>query len=129
MHQTNFIVREPLLDPKQRVIGYELSWQQQNGKEVTDADLESLIGFVAEHVNDEERGWLLRDKILFLDAVPAMLSTDALHALPPERTVLTLGVRHLADAGTRAAVMGLRAGGVGVSLRGANLDLLDSLGF
>lgn len=124
MHQTNFIVREPLLDPQQRVIGYELSWQQQDGKEVADGDLEALVGFVAGHVNDEERGWLLRDKVLFLDAVPAMLSTDALHALPPERTVLTLNVRHLADAGTRAAVMALRAGGVGVSIRGASVDLL-----
>jgi c-di-GMP-related signal transduction protein len=124
MHQTNFIVREPLLDPKQRVIGYELSWQQQNGKAVTAADLESLIGFVAGHVNDEERGWLLRDKILFLDAVPAMLSTDALHALPPERTVLTLRAEDLLDADTLAAVQGLRAGGVGISVRGAELARL-----
>jgi EAL and modified HD-GYP domain-containing signal transduction protein len=53
MHQTNFIVREPLLDPKQRVIGYELCWQQQNGREVGAADLESLVGFVAEHLVDE----------------------------------------------------------------------------
>jgi EAL and modified HD-GYP domain-containing signal transduction protein len=124
MHQTNFIVREPLLDPKQRVIAYELAWQQQNGKQVSDADLESLVGFVAQHVNDEDGGWLLRDKILFLDAVPAMLSTDALHALPPERTVLTLDVRHLADTDIRAAVKGLRAGGVGISIRGADLNLL-----
>jgi c-di-GMP-related signal transduction protein len=124
MHQTNFIVREPLLDPKQRVIGYELSWQQQNGKAVTGADLESLVGFVAEHVNDAERGWQLRDKILFLDAVPAMLSTDALHALPPERTVLTLRAEDLADPDTLAAVQGLRAGGVGISVRGAALSQL-----
>lgn len=27
MYQTNFIVREPLLDPKQRAIDYELSWR------------------------------------------------------------------------------------------------------
>ncbi len=124
MHQTNFIVREPLLDPKQRVIGYELCWQQQNGREVGAADLESLVGFVAGHLVDEEGGWLLRDKLLFLDAVPAMLSTDALHALPPERTVLSMGVRELANTDTRAAVQALRAGGVGISLRGANLDLL-----
>jgi c-di-GMP-related signal transduction protein len=124
MHQTNFIVREPLLDPKQRVIGYELSWQQQNGKAVTGADLESLVGFVAEHVNDEERGWLLRDKVLFLDAVPAMLSTDALHALPPERTVLTLRAEDLLDPDTLAAVQGLRAGGVGISVRGGDLARL-----
>ncbi|MFL6674520.1 MAG: EAL and HDOD domain-containing protein [Massilia sp.] len=124
MHQTNFIVREPLLDPKQRVIGYELSWQQHNGTEVTDADLEALVGFVAAHVVDDEAGWLLRDKILFLDAVPAMLSLDALHALPPERTVLSLDVRHLMDNDTRAAVKALRAGGVGISIRGGDLALL-----
>jgi c-di-GMP-related signal transduction protein len=124
MHQTNFIVREPLLDPKQRVIGYELCWQQQDGKAIGDADLEALIGFVAEHLVDQQLGWLMRDKLLFLDAVPAMLSLDALHALPPERTVLSVRTRDLANPDTRAAVQGLRAGGVGISIRGANLDLL-----
>jgi EAL and modified HD-GYP domain-containing signal transduction protein len=124
MHQTNFIVREPLLDPKQRVIGYELCWQQRDGQTIGDADLESLVAFVAEHVVDEEQGWLLRDKILFLDAVPAMLSLDALHALPPERTVLSLRVRDLANTDTRAAVQALRAGGVGIAIRGADLALL-----
>lgn len=124
MHQTNFIVREPLLDPKQRVIGYELCWQQRDGHVPGDADLESLVAFVAEHVVDEEQGWLLRDKILFLNAVPAMLSLDALHVLPPERTVLSLRVRDLTNADTRAAVQALRAGGVGISIRGADLALL-----
>lgn len=124
MHQTNFIVREPLLDPKQRVIGYELSWQHHDGKVPTDQELEDLVGFVAEHVNHAEHGWLLRDKILFLDAVPAMLSTDALHALPPERTVLTLNIRKLTDPDVRAAVQAVRVGGVGVSIRGADLKLL-----
>jgi c-di-GMP-related signal transduction protein len=124
MHQTHFIVREPLLDPKQRVIGYELCWQQRDGQTLGDADLERLVAFVAEHVVDEEQGWLLRDKILFLDAVPAMLSLDALHALPPERTVLSLRVRDLANLDTRAAVQALRAGGVGISIRGADLALL-----
>jgi EAL and modified HD-GYP domain-containing signal transduction protein len=124
MHQTNFIVREPLLDPKQRVIGYELCWQQRDGQAIGDADLESLVAFVAEHVVDDEQGWLLRDKILFLDAVPAMLSLDALHALPPERTVLSLRMRDLANTDTRAAVQALRAGGVGIAIRGADLTLL-----
>jgi c-di-GMP-related signal transduction protein len=121
MHQTNFIVREPLLDPKQRVIGYELSWHQDDSQPVTDAALEALIGFVAENVNDEDQGWLLRDKILFLDAVPRMLSTDALFAMPPERTVLTLKAADMADADTLAAVQGLRAGGVGISVRDGDL--------
>ncbi|WP_296949982.1 EAL and HDOD domain-containing protein [uncultured Massilia sp.] len=124
MHQTNFIVREPLLDPQQRVVGYELGWQQQYGLDVRSADLESLVGFVADHLVDAERGWLLRDKLLFLDAVPAMFSLDALHALPPERTVLSVHLRDLVDVDARAAAQALRAGGVGISLRGADLKIL-----
>ena len=124
MHQTNFIVREPLLDPKQRVIGYELSWQSNDGKIPTGQELEDLVGFVAQHVMHAEQGWLLRDKILFLDAVPEMLSLDALHALPPERTVLTLHIRKLTDPDVRSAVAAVRVGGVGVSIRGADINLL-----
>ncbi|MEC5162304.1 c-di-GMP-related signal transduction protein [Janthinobacterium sp. CG_23.3] len=125
MHQTNFIVREPLLDPKQRVIGYELSWQQSGAAASTDAQLEELIGFVAAQLVDDERGWLLRDKLLFLDAVPAMLSTDALFSMPPEFTVLSIRSAELHNRDTLAAVRGLRAGGVGISLREAPAALLS----
>jgi len=124
MHHKNYIVREPLLDATQRVIGYELLWQQKGGQPVLDADLEQLVGFVAEHVQHEEHGWLLRDKLLFLDAVPAMLSTDALFALPPERTVLSLQARTLMDPNTRAAVQAVRAGGIGISIRGLEVGHL-----
>ena len=126
MHETNFIVREPLLDPKERVIGYELSWQHHHDQVVTDDDLEALIGFVAENVNDDEHGWLLRDKVLFLDAVPAMLSRDALFNMPPERTVLTLRAEDLANPDTLAAAQGLKAGGVGISIRDGDLTRLGS---
>ena len=104
MPQTNFIVREPLLDPKQRVIGYELSWKLDDRQPVTAAALEALVGFVAEHLIDAQRRWLLRDKILFLDAVPSLLSTEALHAMPPERMVLTMTAADMADPDTLSAV-------------------------
>jgi EAL and modified HD-GYP domain-containing signal transduction protein len=122
MHQTNFLVREPLLDPKQRVLGYELSWQQDSaGAASTPAALDALIGFVAGQVNDPADGWLLRDKTLFLEAVPAMLSADALYDMPPQHTVLSIKAADLAQADTLAAVQGLRAGGVGILLREADL--------
>ncbi|MES2741377.1 MAG: HDOD domain-containing protein [Pseudomonadota bacterium] len=125
MHQTNFIVREPLLDPQQRVLGYELSWQKNATVPSSDADLEALIGFVAAQLVDGAGDWLLRDKILFLDAVPAMLSTDALHAMPPEYTVLNIAAAELDNPDTLAAVQGLRAGGVGIALRQADLSKMS----
>ncbi|MFP5394207.1 MAG: EAL and HDOD domain-containing protein, partial [Gammaproteobacteria bacterium] len=124
MHETNFIVREPLLDPKQRVIGYELSWQHHNNQVITPENLESLVSFVAENVNDEEHGWLLRDKVLFLEAVPAMLSRDALFNMPPERTVLTLKANDLTDPRTLTTAQALRAGGMGISIRDSEMSQL-----
>lgn len=121
MHQTNFLVREPLLDPKQRVVGYELTWQQSSLDPFTAQDLEELVGFVASQVNDDDGGWRLRDKILFLQAVPAMLSTDALYNMPPEHTVLSIRTSELANPNTLQAVQALRAGGVGILLRDADL--------
>ena len=128
MHQTNFLVREPLLDAKQRVVGYELCWQQSSASSSPSSadELEALIGFVAAQVNDDDEGWLLRDKILFLEAVPAMLSIDALHQLPPERTVLSIRAAELANPDGTAAVQALRAGGVGILLRDADLTRIGA---
>ncbi|MQA19584.1 EAL and HDOD domain-containing protein [Rugamonas rivuli] len=121
MHQTNFLVREPLLDPKQRVVGYEICWQRQGAAPSSPAELEALVAFVAGQVLDADGNWALRDKILFLEAVPAMLSTDALHQLPPERTVLSIKTSELARPDTLTAVQALRAGGVGILLREADI--------
>ncbi|QBE65306.1 EAL and HDOD domain-containing protein [Pseudoduganella lutea] len=121
MHQTHFLVREPLLDPQQRVVGYELAWQHDPAATPALAELEDLVAFVAAHVNDADRGWLLRDKTLFLQAVPGMLSTDALHELPPQHTVLSIRAAELANPDTLAAVRALRAGDVGILLRNCDL--------
>ena len=123
MHHTHFLVREPLLDPQQRVVGYELSWQQPQHAATGSASpapaLESLLAFVANHVigGDDGQSWLLLDKILFLEAVPEMLSADALHRMPPSRTVLSLPAATLDHPDTLQAVHALRAGGVGILLR------------
>jgi c-di-GMP-related signal transduction protein len=123
MHHTHFLVREPLLDPQQRVVGYELSWQQPQNPAAVGASsapaLESLLAFVANQVvgGDDGQTWLLHEKILFLEAVPAMLSADALHRMPPQYTVLSLPAATLAEGDTLQAVLALRAGGVGILLR------------
>lgn len=123
MHQVNFIVREPLLDSKQKIIGYELSWSK-NASDTGDlrkANLSALIGFVADLLTDEESGWLLGDNLLFLEVVPDLLSVDALQTLSPKHTVLTLSMEELADPGTLSKIIKLRELGFGVALRNANL--------
>lgn len=123
MHQVNFIVREPLLDSKQKIIGYELSWSKNisNSSDLRKANLSALIGFVANLLTDEESGWLLGDNLLFLEVVPGLLSVDALQALSPKHTVLTLTMAELADPSTLSDVIKLRELGFGVALTNADL--------
>lgn len=123
MHQVNFIVREPLLDSTQKIIGYELSWSKNasDAGDLRKANLSALIGFVAELLSDDESAWLLGDNLLFLEVVPDLLSVDALQALSPKHTVLSLTMEELADPGTLSKIIKLRELGFGVALRNANL--------
>ncbi|HXA48457.1 MAG TPA: histidine kinase, partial [Burkholderiaceae bacterium] len=88
MLDKNFIVREPLLDPKQKVLGYELSLQGLNQDPPNDVDGIDLVEFIAKQLNRQESGWLLEDSLLFLDASPALILSEALVALPPKNIVL-----------------------------------------
>lgn len=128
MHDLNFIVREPLLDATQQVLGYELSWQHRSadGGMASDEDLHDLVDFAAARLNDDEAGWLLRDSVLFLEATPALIASDAIQAMPPKNTVLRLTAADLADGDTLAAATALRRQGFGISLCGADLSALPT---
>jgi c-di-GMP-related signal transduction protein len=126
MPTADFIVREPLLDPKQQVLGYELTWQHSDSAaEQPDAAGLALAELVGEQLNDAQAGWLLGNHLLFLDASPALLASEVLQALPPKNIVLTLAAADLADAATLAAVQQLRTQGYGISLRHADFNRLD----
>ncbi|PRC92976.1 EAL and HDOD domain-containing protein [Solimicrobium silvestre] len=125
MEDVNFILREPLLNSKQQVIGYELSWQQKNTEPLNVEELNSLLVFVVEQFHDNDTGWLLADSLLFLETVPALFHLPALKLLPPANTVLTIRRSYLADEATLEAVKELRAQGYGICLRGADINRLD----
>lgn len=126
MNEVNFIVREPLLDPKQRVIGFQLSWQNSNqAAELTSTDLSSLMEFVAEQLNNEETGFLLGDSILFLEAAPELLQAEGLRLLSPKHTVLILSRQDFTNSTTLELIKELRALGYGICMRGADLSTLE----
>lgn len=117
--QNIHFVRELILDQKQKVVGYRLTWHKSavDDSQVNEANMLYLAGFIAEQLNDEDEGWLMGDKLLFLDAVPALLSSDVLQNLPPKSIVLMLSMEDMKDANTVALVQTLRAQGFGICVR------------
>lgn len=126
MNEVNFIVREPLLDPKQRVIGFQLTWQHpEQTSGLTTEDLSSLMEFVAEQLNDDEAGFLLGDSVLFLEAVPELLQAEGLKLLSPKNTVLILSKSDFTNSATLELIKELRLLGYGICMRGADLSTLE----
>ncbi|MBI1889252.1 MAG: HDOD domain-containing protein [Burkholderiales bacterium] len=121
MQDVNFIVREPLLDPKQSILGYELTWQQPEGttEALSDADTANLASYSAEKFTDTEGTWLLGTTLLFFQATPALLQEEVLKALPAKNLFLTLGPQELAMPETAEAAKALKKEGVSVILRNA----------
>lgn len=122
MHEMNFIVREPLLDASQQVIGYGLSWQSNaaDGGMSSDEDLLELVAFAAAQLSHEESGWLLKDSVLFFEATPALIGSDIIQTLPARHIVFRLTAADLADADTLQRVVALRQRGFGISLGDAD---------
>ena len=126
MIEDNFILREPLLDPKQKVIGFQFSWLQRDpSADVSLPDLDHLLEFVAGHLNDDEKGFLLGDSLVFLEAAPELLAAEGLKLFPPKNTVLILHKKYFATEGTLDAVKSLRLLGYGICLRGAEVTTLE----
>jgi EAL and modified HD-GYP domain-containing signal transduction protein len=127
MSDTHFLVREPLLNPKQRVIGFQLSWQHnEQADELTSGELSDLLEFVADQIVNDEKGFLLGDSVLFLEANAGLLGAAGLKKLPPKNTVLILSKRYFADQITLDTIKELKQLGYGICLRNADLSTLDS---
>jgi len=127
MLEERFIVREPLLNSQERVLGYELSWQNVTaaGRAPTESEVVELVRFVAGQINDTESGALLGDQILFIEATPALLTHDLLCSLAPKGTVIALRGTDVATPDAIAAIQAMRAKGYGISLRDASLATMD----
>lgn len=127
MHAEKFIVREPLVNPQERVLGYEIAWQNASAPDAPrdDADILLLAGFVADQLNDTDCGALLGDQVIFIEARPQLLAHESIRALPPKGTIFVLRGSDLLADGVPAAIKSAREQGYGVSLRDVDISLLD----
>ena len=123
MSEMNVVVREPLLDAQQRVIGYALAWQLAEIDACRSAveNPAALASLVAEAINNQQAGWRLGGHVLFLEAVPALLFSDVLANLPANNIVLVINAGDCVEAATLTRLGALREQGFGISLRWAGL--------
>ncbi len=122
MSELKFIVREPLLNATQQVLGYELSWfgGEQGSGMASDDDLLELVDVAAMQLQGAETASQLNGSLLFLEATPALIAMNVVRKLPARNTVFRLTSADLADPETLKAAAALRQQGYGISLRGAD---------
>jgi c-di-GMP-related signal transduction protein len=118
MNDATFIVREPLLDPKERLFGYELRVQDEKGGAADNGN--DLVSFVAQQISTEQAE-RAADCLLFMRADLATLEPEISDVLPPQNTVFCASAEHLSKPEVGVAARELRQKGYGVEGRYADL--------
>lgn len=90
MEQQTFIGRQPIMDSKQQIIGYELFFRHSadaQSAEIVD-DFKACANVLMSTVGQVDIQWLLGDKLAFINVNEQMLMSEFLELMAPQRTVL-----------------------------------------
>lgn len=92
MQDQAFIGRQPILDNKQQIVGYELLFRHNATAvdAVIEDDLKACARVLVNTLSDMGAQWLLGDKLAFINVNEEMLHSDLLELLPPKRTALEI---------------------------------------
>lgn len=118
MPENKYLVRAPLLDPKQQVVGYKLAWRGAPASAGLE-DVHELLDFVGERAQAAELGWL------FLDAERGVPSGGIAVDNPPKNTVLMLDCADLGEE-SQPAMASMREQGLRLCLRGMDLAFMQT---
>ncbi len=90
MEDQVFIGRQPILDVKEHIIGYELLFRHSAEalSAVFEDDIKACSNVLTNTLGDMDTQWLLGDKLAFINVNEAMLMSEFLELMPPQRTVL-----------------------------------------
>lgn len=113
-----FVARQPILDRRQRVVGYELLYRASadaERAEIEDPALASLQTLIAVFVN-VGTDTLLGRHAGFLNVPAHLLLSEVVEALPKDRVVLELGEVEELDPVLRARARQLRQRGFRIAL-------------
>jgi EAL and modified HD-GYP domain-containing signal transduction protein len=96
MEQQTFIGRQPVMDAKQQIIGYEFFFRHNADAQtaVFEADIKNCAGVLLSTIDQMHDEWKLGEKIAFINVNAEMLASELLELMPPEKTVLEI-LRHV----------------------------------
>ncbi len=92
MEDQTFIGRQPIMDSKQQIVGYELFFRHSadaQSAEIVD-DFKACANVLMSTVGQMDIQWLLGDKLAFINVNQEMLMSEFLELMAPQRTVLEI---------------------------------------
>jgi c-di-GMP phosphodiesterase len=92
MEQQTFIGRQPIVDAKEQIIGYEFFFRHnaQTQVAVFESDLKSCANVLLSTIDQMEEEWRLGDKLAFINVNELMLKSELIELMPPHKTVLEI---------------------------------------
>lgn len=92
MEDQVFIGRQPIMDVKQHIIGYELLFRHSADADtaVFEDELKACSSVLVNTMGNMDVQWLLGDKLAFINVNEAMLMSDFIELMPPQRTTLEI---------------------------------------
>lgn len=87
-----YIGRQPIMDAKQNIIGYELFFRHSADAEsaIFEDDLKACSNVLVNTIGDMDIEWLLGEKLAFINVSATILESDLLQLMPPKRTVFEI---------------------------------------
>lgn len=90
MEDQAYIGRQPIMDEKQQIIGYELFFRHSADAEsaVFEDEFKAYSSVLMNTIGGVDIQWLLGDKLAFINVNEDMLKSEFIELMPPQRTVL-----------------------------------------
>ncbi|ADI29401.1 EAL and HDOD domain-containing protein [Methylotenera versatilis] len=124
MEDQAFIGRQPIMDEKQQIIGYELFFRHSAEAEsaVFEDEFKAYSSVLMNTIGGIDMQWLLGDKLAFINVNEAMLKSEFLELMPPKRTVLEILRTVTPSAETVERCKNLREQGFKIALDNPHLS-------
>lgn len=92
MEDQAFIGRQPIMDEKQQIIGYELFFRHSADAKsaIFEDEFKAYSSVLMNTIGGIDMQWLLGDKLAFINVNEEMLKSEFLELMPPQRTVLEI---------------------------------------